>query len=112
MTEEKEKQEAEKQLQPTANADEQKGEELKKKEEEHKKKEAELEKREADLKDVGSKIKAEYEKRLESQKAEFESRLKDRDEIIEQLTNGEEKQPQPTFMEKLNHEREINNKKW
>ena len=65
-----------------------KEEDLAKKEEEQKAKEEELYRREADASTIAQTIKQEFEKKLEAQKAEFEERLKQRDEVIRQLSSG------------------------
>ena len=63
-------------------------EELQKKEEELAAREAELAKREADAASIAQTIKQEFEARLEAQKQEFENRLRQRDDVIRQLANG------------------------
>ena len=88
-------------------------ESLKAKEGELQKKEEEIKQREADAENIGATIKAEYEKRLEAQKAEYEKRLESRDEVIKQLSAGEEQKPAaPTFIERMNEKRQMQNKKW
>lgn len=89
-----------------------KGEELKKREEELDEREADLRKREADLNGLGEKIRNEYERKIEQQREEFAKRLKDREEIIKQLSSESEDKPRPTLLEKLNEERARQNKKW
>ena len=75
---------------------------LKAKEGELQKKEEEIKQREADAENIGATIKAEYEKRLEA-----------RNEVIKQLSAGEEKAPAaPTFIERMNEKRKMQNKKW
>lgn len=77
------------------------------------KKEDELRQREADAENIGATMKAEYEKRLESQKAEYERRLQARDDVIKQLSSGQDSTAAaPSFMERLNERREKNNRKW
>lgn len=112
MTEEKPSEKAEEQPKEELNPEKGKGEELKRKEEELEKREADLKKREADLNGLGATIKAEYERKIEQQKADYEKRLEDRNEIIKQLSSESEKEQRPTFLEKLNKERELQNKKW
>lgn len=86
---------------------------LKTKEGELQKKEEELKTREADAEKIGTTIKAEYEKRLEGQKAEYEKRLEAREEIIKQLSAGEEVKPAaPSFIDRMNEKRQNQNKKW
>ena len=67
-----------------------KEEELTKKEDEIKARESVIAQREADTSNIARTIKEEFEARLEAQKAEFEQRLKDRDEVIRQLSRGED----------------------
>lgn len=86
--------------------------ELQKKEEEIKQREEELNQREADKGNIAQTIKEEFDKQLEKQKRDYEARIASRDEIIKQLSAGENKAPaQPTFIEILNEKRE-KQKKW
>ena len=64
--------------------------ELTKKEEELNERERLLATREADAGSIAQTIKEEFEKKLETQKQEFDERLKQRDEVIRQLASGEE----------------------
>ena len=65
--------------------------ELQKLEEELKEREAAISRREADASSIAQAIKEEYEKKLAAQQAEFEERLKQRDEVIRQLASGDGK---------------------
>lgn len=75
-----------------AKADELQGREesIARKEEELKEREDRLSARETDAGNLAQTIKEEYEKRLESQKQEFEERLKQRDDVIRQLASGKQ----------------------
>lgn len=87
--------------------------ELKTKEEGLNEREAAISKREADASSIAETIKKEFEDREEAQKKEFEERLKTRDEMIKQLAAGEDNAPaQPSFIERMNQKREMQNKKW
>ena len=63
--------------------------ELTKKEEELNAREEQLAKREADASSIAQTIKEEFDKKAEAQKAEYEARLQQRDEVIRQLASGE-----------------------
>lgn len=63
---------------------------LAKKEQELNAREEQLSRREADTTRIAQTLKEEFEKKLEAQKQEFDERLKNRDEVIKQLANGEE----------------------
>lgn len=62
---------------------------LKEREEALNEREAKLATREADASNIAQTIKEEYEKKLATQKQEFEERLQQRDEVIRQLASGE-----------------------
>ena len=79
----------EEELKSKAEELERKGEELTKKEEELNAREEELAKREADASSIAQTIKEEFDKKAEAQKAEFEARLQQREEVIRQLASGE-----------------------
>ena len=90
-----------------------KEDELQKKEGELQKKEEELKQREDDAEKIGSTIRDTYEERLNKQSEVYEQRLKARDEVIKQLSAGEEKAPAaPSFIERMNEKRQMQNKKW
>ena len=82
-----------------------KQEELAKKEEELTKKEDEIKAREADTSNIAKTIKEEFEARLEAQKAEFEQRLKDREDVIRQLSRGEDTAETNPVFDDLNKSR-------
>ena len=63
--------------------------ELTKKEEEIHALEEQLAKREADAASIAQTLKEEFEKKFEAQKAEFEARLQQREEVVRQLASGE-----------------------
>ena len=63
--------------------------ELAKKEEELNAREEQLAKREADASSIAQTIKEEFDKKAEAQKAEYEARLQQRDEVIRQLASGD-----------------------
>lgn len=74
-----------------------KAEELEAKEGDLQKKEKELEEREkqfaareADAGEIAKTLKEEFEKKNEAMKAEYEERLKQRDEVIKQLASGDQ----------------------
>lgn len=64
------------------------------------------------LPDIVNDIRAEYENKLSDLEAKHAAALKDRDDIIKQLINGNEGAPQHTesFVDKINSKR--NYKKW
>lgn len=63
--------------------------EIAKKEEELNAREQSIVRREADASEIAKTLKEEFDKKLEAQKQEFEERLKQRDEVIRQLADGE-----------------------
>ena len=81
-------------------------------------KETELSERETALEesDTGKmvkKVKEGYEKKMADQQAEFDKRLKNREAVINNLLeNGDPNEPQPTFVDKINAQRNAQNKKW
>ena len=79
--------------------------ELTKKEEELNAKEADIAKREADASSIAETIKKEFEAREEAQKAEFEERLKQRDDVIKQLASGSAEQSEENAFSELNKRR-------
>lgn len=88
---------------------------LAEREEEAKRKEEELKQREEDAQNIAAQIKAEFEARTASLEKDFEARLKARDEVIKQLSAGDNQDPQahePTFIEKINARRAKQNKPW
>lgn len=62
---------------------------LAKKEEELNEREEQLAKREADAASIAQTIKEEFTRKLETQKAEFDERLQQREEVIRQLASGD-----------------------
>lgn len=87
--------------------------ELQKKEGELQKKEEDIKQREADAEKIGATLRQSYEERLNKQYEVYEQRIKARDEVIKQLSAGEEQKPAaPTFIERMNEKRQNQNKKW
>ena len=82
--------------------------ELTNKEEELKERESAIAKREEDASTIAKTLKSEYEKKLEQQKSEYETRLKDRDEVIKQLANGDNEPPQDSPFAEINKRRRAN----
>ena len=78
---------------------------LAKKEDEIKARESALAQREADTSNIANTIKKEFEARLEAQKAEFEQRLKDREDVIRQLSRGEDEAIANPVFDDLNKSR-------
>ncbi len=64
--------------------------ELSKKEKEIEEREQQLALREADAGEIAKTLKEEFEKTKEAMKAEYEDRLKQRDEVIRQLASGDQ----------------------
>lgn len=79
--------------------------ELTKKEEALNEREAAIAKREADASTIAETIKKEFEAREEAQKAEFEERLKQRDDVIKQLASGSAEQSEENAFSELNKRR-------
>ena len=79
----------EEELKAKADELERKGEELAEKEKELNAREEQLAKREADASSIAQTIKEEFDKKAEAQKAEYEARLQQRDEVIRQLASGD-----------------------
>ena len=71
-----------------------------------------LDEKAKDLENVTATLRKEYDEKVEKIKADYEVRLKNRDEVIEQLAKGEDEQPQPSFMDVLNAHRKEQIKKW
>ena len=71
-----------------------------------------LDEKAKDLENVTATLRKEYDEKVEKIKADYEVRLKNRDEVIEQLAKGEDETPQPTFMDVLNAHRKQQIKKW
>lgn len=111
MNEEELKAKAE-ELEKKAEELERKGSELQKKEDELKAHEEELSRHEADAGKLAAQVKEEFEKKLTAQKADFEKRLIQREEVIKQLSAGEQSHPAPSFIDRMNEKREMQNKKW
>lgn len=79
--------------------------EIAKKEESLNEREAAIAKREADASTIAETIKKEFEAREEAQKAEFEERLKQRDDVIKQLASGSTEQQEENAFSELNKRR-------
>ena len=79
--------------------------ELKKKEEELNERELSLARREADASSIAETLKKEFEAREEAQKAEFEERLKQREDVIRQLANGSSPEQEENAFTELNKRR-------
>lgn len=80
---------SEEELKAKAEELEKKEGELKEREEALNEREAKLAVHEADAGNIAKTIKEEYEKKLATQKQDFEERLQQRDEVIRQLASGE-----------------------
>ena len=91
----------------------QKTEELKKLEDSLTAKEAELEAKEADVNKITESIKQGFEDQLSKLKADYEERLKTRDDVIAQLSASDGKeQPHVSIIDRLNERRDAQNKNW
>lgn len=98
----------EEELQAKAEALEAKEKELAEKEEALAKREADAQAKEEDAAHIGASIKTEYEARIAKEKAEFEKRLAEREDVIKQLARGEtQNEPTPTAVDKLNERRRL-----
>ena len=80
-------------------------EQLKAKEEELKKKEEELKQREADADVIATNISKSYEERMNKQNEVYERRIKERDDVIRQLTSGDAAKPEEGPFAELNKRR-------
>ena len=96
-------------------------EELKQKEAELTERENALNEREEALSDkekdtqfLYKQIKEEYENKLLKQHDKYEERLKEREKVISQLLtgDGDANKPKPTIIDKINAQRQAQNKKW
>ena len=76
-------------------------------------KQAELEAKEADVNKITENIKQGFEDQLNKLKADYEERLKTRDDVIAQLSASDGKeQPHVSVIDALNAKRVAQNKKW
>lgn len=95
-------------------------EELSKKQEELKKledsltaKQSDLEAKEADVNKITEKVKQGFESQIAKLTADYEERLKTRDDVIAQLSASDGKeQPHVSIIDRLNERRVAQNKKW
>ena len=92
----------------------QKTEELKKLEDSLAQKEAELEAKEADVAKITDNMKQGFESQIAKLTADYEERLKTRDDVIAQLSasDGHQEQPRVSIIDGLNARRTAQNKKW
>ena len=91
----------------------QKTEELKKLEDSLTQREAELEAKEADVNKITENIKQGFESQIAKLTADYEERLKTRDDVIAQLSASDGKeQPHVSVIDGLNARRVAQNKKW
>lgn len=74
--------------------------------------EKETEEKGEDVATLIARIKAEYDKKLNEQKTEYEKKVAERDDIIIQLINGKDAETptKTSFVDKINKQREF--KKW
>ena len=96
---------SEEELMARAEELERKEEELTKKESELNERENELLKREADASKIAETIKEEFQKTLEEQKQDFETRLHQREEVIRQLASGHTTEQESSPFTELNRAR-------
>ena len=76
-------------------------------------KQADLESKEADASKIAESIKQGFEEQLNKLKADYEERLKTRDDVIAQLSASDGKeQPHVSIIDELNAKRTAQNKKW
>ena len=76
-------------------------------------KQAELEAKETDVNKITENIKQGFEDQLNKLKADYEERLKTRDDVIAQLSaNDAQEQPHVSIIDSLNARRVAQNKKW
>ena len=90
-----------------------KQEELQKLEDSLTQKEAELEAKEADVNKITENIKQGFESQIAKLTADYEERLKTRDDVIAQLSASDGKEPpHVSIIDGLNAKRTAQNKKW
>ena len=76
-------------------------------------KQADLETKEADVNKITENIKQGFEDQLNKLKADYEERLKTRDDVIAQLSASDgQEQPHVSIIDRLNERRVAQNKKW
>ena len=91
----------------------QKQEELKKLEDSLTAKEAELTAKQADVNKITENIKQGFEAQIAKLTADYEERLKTRDDVIAQLSASDgQEQPHVSVIDRLNERRVAQNKKW
>lgn len=91
----------------------QKTDELKKLEDSLAQKEAELTAKEADVAKITDTMKQGFESQIAKLTADYEERLKTRDDVIAQLSaNDGKEQPHASVIDALNAKRVAQNKKW
>ena len=90
-----------------------KQEELQKLEDSLTQREADLEAKEADVNKITENIKQGFEAQISKLTADYEERLKTRDDVIAQLSASDNKeQPHVSVIDALNAKRVAQNKKW
>jgi peptidoglycan hydrolase CwlO-like protein len=76
-------------------------------------KQADLESKEADVNKITENIKQGFESQIEKLTADYEERLKTRDDVIAQLSASDgQEQPHVSIIDHLNERRVAQNKKW
>ena len=76
-------------------------------------KQADLESKEADASKIAESIKQGFESQIAKLTADYEERLKTRDDVIAQLSASDDKeQPHVSIIDGLNAKRTAQNKKW
>ena len=76
-------------------------------------KQADLESKEADVNKITENIKQGFENQIAKLTADYEERLKTRDDVIAQLSASDGKeQPHVSIIDRLNERRVAQNKKW
>ena len=76
-------------------------------------KQADLETKEADVNKITEKVKQGFETQIAKLTADYEERLKTRDDVIAQLSaNDAQEQPHVSVIDALNAKRVAQNKKW
>ena len=90
-----------------------KEEELNKKQEELESKAKELEEHNSDTETLIKQIKEEFDAKNSKLVEKYEARLEERNKVIKQLMQGEQKEkPVVTIADKINARRAVQNKKW
>lgn len=76
-------------------------------------KQAELESKEADVSKITEKVKQGFESQIAKLTADYDERLKTRDDVIAQLSASDgQEQPHVSVIDRLNAKRVAQNKKW